>query len=229
MKKQHRFLVSTIPDAAPYVFTDPTLVHQMHSVLKLTPGESFRVFTPGGDDIVMEIISIDKKEVLCAKKEILPAVYIPKKITACIAITKRDSFELVVQKLTELGVHTIVPILSERTIKQSIRLDRLQKISDEALEQSGHTQRVTISKPIALEQALMTFQNTPSYYCETYLSQQPVTNTTPCVFYIGPEGGWTDQEKELFKTYNTTPLSLGNTVLRAETAAIIAAAYLLWK
>jgi 16S rRNA (uracil1498-N3)-methyltransferase len=230
MKKQHRFLVQTIPDSTPFIVSDPTLVHHMYSVLKLAPGESFRVFTPHSDDILVEIATITKKEVVCEKKEIIPAVQIPKKIIACIAITKRDSFELAVQKLTELGVHTIVPVLSDRTIKQSLRLDRLQKISDEALEQSGHAQRVMLSEPLSLEKALLSYSGIPSYYCETYLSQEPLSPTPEhCVFYIGPEGGWSDEEKKLFTTHGAQPLSLSATVLRAETAAIVAAAYLLWR
>lgn len=230
MKKQHRFLLETIPESTPFIISDPTLVHHMYSVLKLAPGELFRVFPPGGDDTLLEIRAITKKEVVCDKKEMVSAIQIPKKITACIAITKRDSFELTVQKLTELGVHTIIPILSNRTVKQSLRLDRLQKISDEALEQSGHAQRVTISEPISLEQALLSYANIPSYYCETYLPEQPLVHTPKhCVFYVGPEGGWTDEEKELFTTHAAHPLSLSATVLRAETAAIVAAAYLLWK
>lgn len=230
MKKQHRFLLSTIPETSPYVFSDAALVHQLSSVLKLTPGETFRVFTPQNNDVLVEITAITKKEVIAIQKEIIPAITIPRKITACIAIPKRDSIELVVQKLTELGVSTIVPVLSHRTVKQGLRLDRLQKISDEALEQSGHAQRMVITEPITLEQALNTYTNTLSLYCETYLGEQTTYNKeASMVVYIGPEGGWTDEEKKLFAAYTVHPLSLGTTILRAETAAIVAAAYLLWK
>lgn len=229
MKKQHRFLIESLPISRSFILTEPTLVHHMYHVLKLTPGEQVRFFAENTDDILGTIGAITKKEVHLETTETIPKILIPKKVSVCMSITKRDTFELAVQKLTELGVHTIVPLITDRTIKQSLRHDRLQKISDEALEQSGHAQRVTITEALSLTKALTIYSTTPSYYCDTYLPGSPHSKPEgDYVLYIGPEGGWSDEEKKLFLEHAITPYSLGATILRAETAAIVGAAHFLW-
>ncbi len=154
MKKIHRFLVTKVPNEPSVVIEDKDLVHLIKNVLKLSVGEICIVFADGGDDYLSTIKSIEKSSVTLAVQSISPKKHIPKKITACVSITKRDSFELIVQKLTEVGIQNIVPIISDRTVKQALRIDRLQKISDEALEQSGGSKRVTISEPESLEKSL---------------------------------------------------------------------------
>ncbi|MEK7227845.1 MAG: RsmE family RNA methyltransferase [Patescibacteria group bacterium] len=228
MKKLHRFLLKETPSGDSISITDTEIVHLMSHVLKLNAGEICVLFASGSDDYECKITEISKKTVSLSvvgknKKQI-----VPKNITACISITKRDNFELVVQKLTELGVQNIVPILSDRTIKQSLRLDRLQKISDEALELSGGSDRVNITLPLSLKEALEVHKSKEQYYFDIDGESYKKTEVSDLVFYIGPEGGWSDSDKEIFNKYNAKSCKLGNTVLRAETAAIVAAYTLIW-
>lgn len=228
MKKLHRFLLQEEPNGNPVLLTNTEIVHLIKNVLRLVVGEYCVLFADDSDDYICKITDITKKSVSLNVEQRKEKVSIPKKITACISITKRDNFELVIQKLTELGAQKIVPIISDRTIKQSIREDRLQKISDEALEQCGGSTRVSISAPISLKQALEANQNKTQLYFDIEGESNIETKNTDYAFYVGPEGGWSDDDKELFKKYNVKSYKLGNTVLRAETAAIVAAYKLIW-
>ena len=228
MKKIHRFLLQQ-PLTDQVSITDPDLIHLMKTVLKLAEGEECIVFTNGSDDLLCEITTIEKKEIILSKKQLIPKKIIPKTITACISIVKRDNVELIVQKLTELGVATIIPIISERTVKQALRIDRLQKISDEALEQSGGSTRVHITEPLLLRDALEQQKNTVQCYFDMDGAALTSTQEQDITFYIGPEGGWSDGDKILLQEHSLKAYTLAGTVLRAETAAIVAAHTLLWQ
>jgi len=228
MKKIHRFLLSTVPGKTETVISDSELVHLIHTVLKLSVGEQCIVFNDGGADHLSTITSSTKQTIHLHTDSIVPQQNISKKCIACISITKRDTFEIIVQKLTELGVHTIIPLLSDRTIKQSLNLVRLQKISDEALEQSGGSSRVRISEPQTLEKVVKEHTHLPQYCFDKDGTMAPRTTATEFVYYIGPEGGWSDMEKTLFTTYGLKTCSLGTRTLRAETAAIVATYSLVW-
>lgn len=226
MKKLHRFFLSSIPDSESFEITDTDLVHQLATVLRYEVGETFIVFSEGNDDVVVHIESISKKSVSVTKVETIPGIKIDKKVIAAVSIIKRDLFELVVQKLTELGVREIIPIISDRTIKQTIRLDRLQMISKEATEQSGQHTLVKIHEPMKLEQALAQFQF-PSVVFDPREPETAMETSDTVVMYIGPEGGWSDEDIEVFKQHGAHFQKLGSTILRTETAAIVGAYSLL--
>lgn len=224
-KKVHRFLVERLPDTDTFTVSESATVHQIVTVLRLTVGEQCIFFTSGGDDNVCEIVTLSKDALVVKRIETIPAFATSnnRTIIAAIGIPKGDTFELMVQKLTEIGIHSIVPIISSRTVKQSVRLERLQTISDEALEQCGGSTRVTIHEPMTLQSCLDTFKyRSIVFHAEaTILGSAKPAETL--VYYIGPEGGWSDEDETLFASHKTEEWSLGPRVLRTETAAIIAA------
>lgn len=229
MKKLHRFLLDTLPEGSPFTITAPDVVHLIRTVLKLRIGEHCIVFTNGSDDVIVRIEDIEKHSITVHRTETTARIQIPKQITAYVAITKRDTFELLVQKLTELGVSRIVPIITERTIKLSLNHDRLQKISDEALEQSGGSLRAMIEGPLSLEKALARCDGlTCIYFDSAGTTMLPYREKKELGFFIGPEGGWSDDERTLFATHTVTAVSLCATTLRAETAGIVGAYTVLW-
>lgn len=151
-------------------------------------------------------------------------------ITLYCALIKVEKFELMIQKATELGVHNIVPFMSDRTIikfdekKLNNKLERWQKISREASEQCNRTTLVTISKPIHFDQistnydvCLLAYEdaNVKANHLYQTLLQHKCANSIACI--IGPEGGFTQGE---VAKIDYVPVSLGQTILRAETAAI---------
>jgi 16S rRNA (uracil1498-N3)-methyltransferase len=228
MKKIHRFLISEAPKTSSFVLEDKEVVHLINNVLKLKKGEECIFFVDGSDDYLCSISEINKKSISLKIEKQIPNKSPKKIVTACISIVKKDNFELIVQKLTELGVSFIVPIISDRTIKQSLRIDRLQKISDEALEQSGRSKRVLINDPLSLKNALEKFKNSKQYYFDIGGEKIKEQNFDDIVFYVGPEGGWSEEESKLFEQHNIKKYKLGDTILRAETAAIVGAYNLLW-
>lgn len=226
-KKLHRFLIEKIPPSDTVVIADERIVHQALSILKFSVGESFIVFIDRGPDVTVEIIDRDKRSMTVKKLREASRSPLPRTVIAAVSITKGASFELVVQKLTEVGVSTIVPLLSERTVKTGVRLDRLQKISDEALELSGGNTRVTLHAPMTLQECFTAFPHS-AFVCDGYGGGAVTTIPQTVVLYVGPEGGWSASDESVFEQNSITRLTLGETVLRTETAAIIGAHTLLW-
>lgn len=228
-KKIHRFFLTEIPELTEFIITNPALLHQLIKVLRYKEGEELIFFSNGSDDFLVQIKEINKNQINFIKKMVIPARPKPiRNVIAAISIIKKDLFELVVQKLTELGVAVIVPIVSERTIKQSIRQERLEQISLEALEQSGGNTKVQITSPVTLTQCLERFPFPSVVFDMVYSDKKiDVTKDQVIIMYIGPEGGWTENEKNIFQKYSVLNKSLGYNVLRAETAAIVGAFSLL--
>lgn len=226
-KKLHRFLLPNIQDGVTITITDEHLVHQVVSVLKMSIDESFIIFKHGGPDITVRIIEKTKRSLTVSKLSETTTPAVPRTIIAAVSIIKGSGFELIVQKLTEIGVTAIVPLLTERTVKQALRIDRLQKISNEALEQSGGNIVVTIHEPLTLAECLVQFPY-QSILCDAHTGTTLTALDDKTVLYIGPEGGWSDSENELFAQHGVQTLSLGTKILRTETAAIIASHTLLW-
>lgn len=224
-KKLHRFLIESIPSSDTWEVADARVAHQIGHVLKMKQGEECIVFTNGGDDIVVTIADVSKSSLSLQKKETVARIQPSRTLIAAIGIPKGDTFELIVQKLTELGVSTIVPLITSRTIKQSVRLDRLQTISDEALEQCGGNTRVTISEPLTLAQSLKQFPY-PSIAFEP-ATHSSISPSDTMIMYIGPEGGWSDEDISILNEHNVLWQSIGARILRTETATIIGAYTLL--
>jgi 16S rRNA (uracil1498-N3)-methyltransferase len=137
--------------------------------------------------------------------------------------------EWVVEKATELGVSKIVPIVSERSEKKGFNLMRAQKIAIEASEQSGRVEVPLIGDIEPLKDALESFQGEivvfdligkPFSDAVSWLGGEK--NNTPINIFVGPEGGWSPKEIEMFKVQKAQIFSLGQLTLRAETASIVA-------
>jgi 16S rRNA (uracil1498-N3)-methyltransferase len=225
-KKIHRFFVPELPLEDTFILRDQALVHQITSVLHLTIGESLIVFGNTEDEYVMRIIAIEKGAITLLRESQRHVSQPRRTVIAAVSIVKRDLFEVIVQKLTELGVSEIVPIISSRTIKQSVRMERLRTISTEALEQSGGTKEVLIHEPLTLSDALTHFSHPVIVYAPGEALQSKELPET-VVMYVGPEGGWSSEDMVLFKEHHASLVSLGSRVLRTETAAIVGAYSLL--
>lgn len=231
MKKIHRFLQLTRPPDETQV-TDPALIHQIVSVLKLSVGETIGLFYDSEPERLAEIVSISAASIVVTPGIVQPLPKSPKRIVrAAVAIPKSDHLELIVQKLSELGIREIIPLITDRTIKTGIRLERLQTISDEAVELSGGVHRVHMYEPLPLSNALTTFSNIPWIIFDENgkTDDDNLLSMSDCIYAIGPEGGWSDRELELFTEHNATIYTLAPRTLRAETAAILGGYKLLWE
>lgn len=154
-------------------------------------------------------------------------------ITVYLSIFKFDRLEWALEKLTELGVSHVVPIIAQRTEEHlakaaAKRVERWRKIAREASQQARRIAPPEIAEPVALKKAIMDAQGSRILLSEVEdsvaLKQALGDCTPPLGMAFGPEGGWTETELELFHASGWKPASLGHTILRAETAAIAAVA-----
>jgi 16S rRNA (uracil1498-N3)-methyltransferase len=156
-------------------------------------------------------------------------------ITLVLAVFKFDRMEWAIEKCTELGVARIVPVISRRTdshlaAASAKRVERWQRIARQAAEQSRRAAPPEIAVPVKLAAALDQAGALRIVLAEseeqTLLRDvvKPQTAADGIVLAVGPEGGWTESELQSFRQSGWTSASLGNTILRAETAAMAATA-----
>lgn len=156
-----------------------------------------------------------------------------REISVALAVFKFDRFEWAVEKCTELGVSRIVPVITRRTSAHLAaaaekRVERWRRIVREASEQSRRHDVPEIPDPLKLKQYLQqegTALRVLLAETEREIQLRDlVTGEDRLVLAIGPEGGWAEDELRMFADAGWQPASLGDTILRAETAAIAALA-----
>jgi 16S rRNA (uracil1498-N3)-methyltransferase len=151
------------------------------------------------------------------------------------ALIKFDHFEWMLEKATELGVDRVVPVVSERSehgLDKAAwkRMDRWRRILKESAQQCRRWQLPVLEDPIPMRRVYQV--EGTRYLLDEHTSAPPVLAALPAQrssgdavkLLIGPEGGWTDSERSLAITSGWRPVSLGRTILRAETAATAALA-----
>lgn len=158
-------------------------------------------------------------------------------ITLLAAIFKFDRFEWAIEKATELSVAHIVPVIARRTdahLAQAAakRVERWRRIAHEASQQSRRIHPPEIANPIKLKDAVSVGSDLKILLAEseedrTLRSVLENAHSESIALAVGPEGGWTDDELQLFANSGWTSASLGPTILRAETAEIAALAIVL--
>ncbi|OHA79265.1 MAG: hypothetical protein A2747_02375 [Candidatus Yonathbacteria bacterium RIFCSPHIGHO2_01_FULL_44_41] len=225
----HRFFVKEkIPKAGEFVVTNETLLNQWRNVLRMEEGDKAILFDGDGYESLCEVVSLTGKiakknallKVLETKRGLVPA----RDVTLYVALIKKDNFEFVLEKATELGVSHIVPVQANRSEKKDVNYERAQKILREASEQSGRATVPTINEIIFVEKIpndVIVFDPRGEISAREFFAKN---TTTPISVCIGPEGGFTDTEIDLFHAHNITVVTTGAQILRAETAAIVALA-----
>ena len=240
--KLHRFYVAgKIPPQGIFDVVDEGLLNQLKRVLRLKIGYEVTVFNGDGQDHECLINEFAKDKVILQIKKTYSSRYVPaREIWLCAAVIKKDNFEWTVEKATELGVSHIIPILSDRSEKKSLNIERLEKIIIEASEQSGRGNVPAIYPIMKLNEAVEHINqkltrgtsevpNQPrevlAFHTEGKLFQDKILDKEKSIaLFIGPEGGWSEKEVDLFHKNNIPLKSLGKQVLRAETAAVAALA-----
>lgn len=227
----HRFYIQNLSEyhssskekLKKFSILDKDLLNQWKNVFRFHKGDTVVLFDGSGEEFHAVFHKLTGKD---AELEVVETVENLKKscreVVLFASILKKDNFELVLEKATELGVSFIVPIISDRTVKKEIREDRLARIIHEATEQSGWTRPPKLHEPVTFEEALNSFESVPKIIFdedgETFHKAQLPEGKFG--IFIGPEGGWSDKEKELFKQKNIQVCTLGDQTLRAETASI---------
>jgi len=215
------------------------LAHQLLRVFRFGVGDKVIVFDGVGCEYVSEITILTKKDLAVKLLEKSEFKIPSKKVNLYLALIKKGNFELAAEKCTEVGISGIHPVISERSEKKDINMERLNKIVIEASEQSGRMTVPEVFEPMDLEEAIMQAVSSDArrvIFDPSGLSLRDEQSKTgldchgntlamtkkEVSVFIGPEGGWSDSELELFKNNNFEIYSLGQNILRAETAAIVA-------
>jgi 16S rRNA (uracil1498-N3)-methyltransferase len=225
MAKRHRFIGDFPLHPGRLRVSDADLVHQMHSVLKLAPEEELILGDGKMHEALCRLVSYEKHAVIIDVLEVHANANEPARdsVLFC-AILKKELFELVAQKATEVGVREIIPVITARTVKLNLRADRLEKIVREAAEQAGRGQVPIVQKAMPLDEALeYAKHNDVNILFDVGKAGPDLPREVRRVgIFIGPEGGWQEQEIELAREYGCRIAGLGPLTLRGETAAIIA-------
>lgn len=214
--------------------TDKKLISQLKNVLRLKTGAKVILEDGHLREATAELLDLSKDFVEFSIKDVKVIVRESSAdVVLYCAILKKENFELVIQKATEVGVKKIVPLVTERTIKLNLNFDRLQKIIKEAAEQSGRGVLPILQSIMRFKDAItavdknsinLLFDTTGLDFKTIKLKPSPTGKQTKSLVsvFIGPEGGWSEGEIGTAKENNFKIASLGKLIFRAETAAIIA-------
>ncbi len=249
----HRFFVLPTAIQGDRVTLTGPIVHQLTHVLRLRPGERVVVLDDSGWEYTVELKRLEREQaegriVQRARAQGEPHT----RITLCQAVLKGERFQWVLQKGTELGITTFVPMFCARSVVRDPgavhkKLARWQTIIREAAEQSRRGRLPRLEPPLffaeACQQAeasgglsLLAWEEKPATSLKAVLqasfeplapnAQYPISNIQ---ILIGPEGGFTPEEVKLARTHSILPITLGHRILRAETAGLVAAAAIFYE
>lgn len=227
--KVHRFISNFNFDKKITSITNKEIYNQIKKVLHLRPGEEIilgdgegrearaGIVDFGKQSVGIKILKVEANE---TEPEMKPILYA--------AILKKENFELVAEKAVEAGVAEIIPVITAKTIKTNLRMDRLEKIVREAAEQSGRGILPAVEKILNFREAMCHAEkNDSNLFFEVRAPRFEQRKLTVDVgrrvgVWIGPEGGWDEEEIKAVQEKNFQIVSLGKLTLRAETAAIVA-------
>lgn len=210
--------------------------HHIKNVMRMNVGEIVVLNTFDGLVYEALLIESNKNDVVFEIKKELKNTYKPYNLTLGLSMIKKDNFELVLQKATELGVEAILPLITERSIIKiddfSKKISRYETIIKEASEQSERTvlpiiHDLTSLNAIDLQpynKLILCYAREKSYKLTELIME--IEPTDKVLALIGPEGGFTQKEIDLLISKGFVSVSLGQTILRAETAAMYIASIL---
>ncbi len=228
------FYIETLePSASAFIFNEENSRHIIQ-VLRMKAGEELKITDGKGNLILAAITDPNKKK--CAVKK-LTASFQPapdKRNAIAVSLIKNaNRFEWFLEKATEIGVSAIIPLLCARTEKQYFRYERMNGILISAMLQSQQCWLPVLHEPRQLEEILMK----PMDYDRKFIAHcldvenkkyilQFAEKSSKQILLIGPEGDFTPDEIDLAVSHGFVPVSLGETRLRTETAAVVAAVLL---
>lgn len=238
----YRFFVPPDSITPPLVTLPGDIAHQVRSVLRLRPGDEIVLLDGTGRAWRVALAQIDKKAVQGQIKEPYLIESEPElRLTLYQGMLKGQKFEWVLQKGTELGVSTFVPVICQRSVvreREAIhkKFGRWQEIIREAAEQSGRGRLPHLEPPLLADEAfhhaqnaalrVMPWEEAGETMLKTVLAGGPVQNIA---LFIGPEGGFTAQEARLAQENGVHLVTLGPRILRAETASLAVCAAIFYE
>jgi 16S rRNA (uracil1498-N3)-methyltransferase len=205
---------------------DAAQANYLGNVMRLREGAELLVFDGHSGEWLARIAEAAKKRMtLRVERKTREAETIPD-VWLAFAPVKRAQTDWLIEKATELGVARIIPVMTQRTVAERVKLERLKTIAIEAAEQCGRTRLPDIAETLPLKHLLEHRDAARTLYFadEEGGEWAPDAFTSGASMILtGPEGGFTDEERSAIRAEpNAIPVSLGPRTLRAETAALAA-------
>jgi 16S rRNA (uracil1498-N3)-methyltransferase len=233
----HRFIVDpkSIHNGHLRIYGDD--LKHLRKVLRLGPGDSINVFDGTGKEFEAKLLSVDKT---CALAEITASFQTEAEpeinLTLFQGLLKGEKMDLIIQKGVELGVRSIIPVITDRTVvqvdnnKSEKKALRWSKIAREASKQCRRAMVPHILEPISFDEAiseskryeaaLLLYENESKKCLKETLKCYIINKIKEIALFVGPEGGFTPHEIEKYTNSGFDVAGLGRRILRAETAAI---------
>ena len=201
-------------------------------VLRVHEGEKLHVIDGKGNLYLGTLTNMAKRSATIHVSELIKSEPVaPAQLQIAIAPTKNiDRTEWFIEKATEIGIHTITPVICRRSERRELRIDRLEKVVLSAVKQSLHLHLPQLDNVIGLEAFIKANKTSKSKkfiaHCGDYtvLLQKCFLTHESIIVLIGPEGDFTDDEVAIAKENGFVPVSLGSSRLRTETAGVMVSA-----
>ncbi|KPP93341.1 16S rRNA (uracil(1498)-N(3))-methyltransferase [Erythrobacter sp. HL-111] len=230
------------PKSAPRLFVEPVLAagerrviagnaaHYLARVMRVAPGDAVILCDDATGEWAARVVDVAKREVTLEVVENLRAREAVPDLWLCPALLKKDRFDLVLEKATELGAARILPVLTRRCVADRLNPERARTIIVEAAEQCARTALPDLAEPMKLDALLADWPEDRTLFFADEEGGESAADAFcyhdgPAAILIGPEGGFDDAERQGIRAHpNARPISLGPRILRGETAAIAALA-----
>jgi 16S rRNA (uracil1498-N3)-methyltransferase len=240
----HRFYIDPSQSRNPSLTLSEREAHHATKVLRVQTGERVVALDGAGSEFLCQVDSVTRREVILRVLQRNSIPPLPYQLTLVQAIPKTKTMEVIVQKATELGVHRIVPVISERSVphldeeKAEAKVEKWNWIAIDAIKQSGSAWLPKIEQPLrpsafigserpdlVLLATLQSDAKHPRLHFREFLKEKQRKPRNIQV-WVGPEGDFTPAEINAVRAVGALPISLGQLILRSETAAIYALAVL---
>jgi len=211
---------------------DGPQAHYLARVMRVGEGAAVILCDDETGEWAARVISAGKRDVVLEVADHLrPREDVPD-FTLCPALLKKDRFDLVLEKATELGVRRIQPVITRRCVADKLNLERARSILVEAAEQCARTALPELAQPVKLEALLRGWDTGRALFFADETGGEPASrsfasHSGPAALILGPEGGFDDGEREAIRALPVArAVTLGPRILRGETAAVAGTA--LW-
>ena len=232
------------PKSAPRLFVDDVLAqgvpvriagpqaHYLARVMRAAAGDAVILCDDVTGEWAARVDEAGKRDVILTPERLIrPREQVPD-FVLCAALLKKDRFDLVLEKATELGVRRIQPVITRRCVADKLNPERARAIVTEAAEQCARTALPELAPPVRLDALLRDWNEGRALFFADEHGGEPAAsafaaNSGPAALLVGPEGGFDEAERTAIRALpQARAISLGPRILRGETAAIAACA--LW-
>ena len=231
------------PKSAPRLFVAETLAagaalqiegnpaHYLARVMRVAPGDIVILCDDVTGEWAARVADVGKRDVVLDVAEMLrPREAVPD-LWLCPALLKKDRFDFVLEKATELGAARIQPLVTRRCVADKLNIERARAITIEAAEQCARTALPELGEPLKLDALLASWPGGRALFFADENGGEPAAQAFaanigfPAAILTGPEGGFDEAERAAIRAHRAArPITLGPRILRGETAAIAAVA-----